>query len=73
MLAETLMRNSPEIAALLIGCTPLAPFSIVLSSVAGNMVNKRLDEKPRAEHEIKDISEQITKLMKEIEILKEQK
>ena len=26
-LAETLIRNSPEIAATVIGCTPLAPFS----------------------------------------------
>ena len=70
------MRNSPEIAAILIGCTPLAPFKYCTRQRAGKMINKRLDQNSKAEHEIKDISElseQVTKLMKEIEILKGQK
>ena len=77
-LAETLIRNSPEIAATLIGLTPLAPFSIVIRGVAENMVkNKRLDEGLKVEHKNKeDISglcEQLMKMKQDIEILKGQK
>ena len=77
VLAETLIRNSPEIATTLIGCTPLAPFSIVIRGVAENMVNKRLDEKLKVKRknkeDISDLSEQLKKVMQEIEILKGQK
>jgi hypothetical protein len=76
-LAETLIRNSPEIAATVVGCTPLAPFSIIIRGVAENMVKKRLDEGSKVERkskeDISDLSEQLTKLMQEIEILKGQK
>jgi hypothetical protein len=76
-LAEMLIRNSPEIAATVIGCTPLAPFSIVIRGVAENMVNKRSDEGSKVEdkskEDISNLSEQLMNLMQEVEILKRQR
>jgi hypothetical protein len=73
-LAEMLIRNSPEIAATVIG---LAPFSIVIRGVAENMVNKRSDEGSKVEdkskEDISNLSEQLMNLMQEVEILKRQR